>query len=144
MPQPNQYKRLRVLLADDQDSIRALMKMVLKELGLVQVDEAKDGLEALQRLSTQAYDLILCDWNMPKLSGIEVLRNVRDCEETSTLPFLMVTSTSDLKNVKEAMAVGVTDYLVKPFQPQKMMDKVSKVLSESDHHAQVMMVDRLG
>lgn len=136
-------ERKRVLIVDDQGSIRSVLKLTLNELGITLVDSAPDGQEAIQHLSNNAYDLVICDWNMPKVSGLDVLRTIRQCPETKTLPFLMVTSTMEANQVKAALAEGVSDYLVKPFQPKVLSMKVMVILTRSTHVPEVMLVDSI-
>jgi two-component system chemotaxis response regulator CheY len=123
----------KILIADDQGSIRSVFKLVLQDTGFTHIDSATDGADALKHLTCTGYDLIICDWNMPKLSGMEVLQSVRQCEATKTLPFMMVTSSSETERVKVALGEGVSDYLIKPFQPAAFSSKAVKLLATSTH-----------
>lgn len=119
---------LKILLVEDQAEARALLRNMLLELGITQIFEASNGEEALSFLDS-AYDfidLVMCDWNMPSVSGLEVLRDIRKVNES--LPFLMVTGRSDVESVKEAKASGVTAYIRKPFTPKQLEAKLRVML----------------
>jgi two-component system chemotaxis response regulator CheY len=113
--------------------MRSLVRSCLQQRGFHRVIESMDGKEAVEVLRNQPVSLLVCDWNMPKVSGLELLESVRRCDETKTLPFLMLTSVAESTSVKEAILLGVTDYLVKPFQPQQLIDKVIKQMLRSRH-----------
>lgn len=102
-----------------------------------------DGVEGLKFMESHPVDLVICDWNMPKISGLEVLQTVRSCEDTKTLPFLMVTSSSELERVKSAVESGVSDYLIKPFKPAQFGQKVVTMLSKSEHKAKTYKRQRV-
>jgi two-component system chemotaxis response regulator CheY len=125
----------KILIVDDQGSIRSVYKLVLQDMGFSNIDSATDGIDALGYLKTHPYDLVICDWNMPKMSGVEVLQILRDYDATETLPFMMVTSASELDKVREALGEGVSDYLIKPFQPSTFSLKVHDLLKGSTHVA---------
>lgn len=120
---------VRVLLADDEPQAREYVAMVLGDLGVVQVEQTADGRAALAAFSNtpDAYDLIICDWRMPYLSGLEVLKFVRASRPLQ--PFLMVTALSTLVAVEEAMAHDVTAYVAKPFTPEQLEAKVIVLLN---------------
>ncbi|MFP5513931.1 MAG: response regulator [Alphaproteobacteria bacterium] len=120
----------RVLVVDDEDGPRAFVTSVLRELGIGQVDTAVDGQDALQRFQADgaAYDLIVCDWMMPRLSGLDLLKHVR--ETRSDLPFLMVTALATLEAVKKALAHQVSGYIAKPFTPDQLEEKIFLVLAQ--------------
>lgn len=116
--------KLRVLLADDEEAARGYVEMILRDLGVSDITIAADGREALEHFSgaESAYDLIVCDWKMPRLSGISFLKQVRSVHPE--MPFLMVTALASLINVEEAMAHDVTAYIAKPFAPEQLEEKV--------------------
>ncbi len=130
-----------LLIIDDQNSMRSVVKSYFKNMGFEKVATAIDGMDALTYLNRNAVDLIICDWQMPKISGIELLQKIRSFEEMSTMPFLMMTSTSDLSAVQNAVASGVSDYMIKPFQPAQLGYKVVQLLSKSSHKARKLPVD---
>lgn len=130
---PASIKNKRILVVDDQGSIRAVFQSFLKDLGFKNVLCAIDGEDSIHFLEKHAVNLVICDWSMPKLSGLEVLTMVRKAEETRGLPFMMVTSSSEVAKVQQAVELGVSDYLIKPFQPGQLCQKVIDLLSASDY-----------
>lgn len=131
----------RILIVDDQGSIRSVVNSYFKEMGFTNVFTAFDGKDALDFLSQREIDIIICDWQMPKISGFELLEKIRAHTNTQNLPFIMMTSTSDLENVKSAASVGVSDYLIKPFQPAQLGYKVVQLLSKSNYQAKRFTTD---
>jgi two-component system chemotaxis response regulator CheY len=130
---PPHIKKKRLLIVDDQGSMRGVFKAILKDKGFVNIDSRPDGVEALKHLEVNLVDLLICDWNMPRMNGLELLKAIRERDETSKLPFIMVTSSAELARVKEAASSGVTDYLIKPFQPAHFWQKVMTILGESHY-----------
>ena len=124
-----------ILVVDDQGSIRSVVNSYFKEMGFVNVFTAFDGKHALNLLSQHAIDVVICDWQMPKMSGLDLLKLIRNHENTKQLPFIMMTSTSDMENVKNAASFGVSDYLIKPFKPTQLGYKVVQLLGKSGHQA---------
>ena len=123
---------LKILVVDDAAFIRDMVRKTLRaRFPSFSVEEAINGRKAQQSLSKEKFDLILCDWEMPEMSGIELLAWLRK-ERKQTTPFVMVTSRGDKANVVEAVQAGVTDYIGKPFSREKLLNKVIKVLSK--HH----------
>lgn len=116
--------KLRVLLAEDEDAARSYMEMILRDLGVTDITLARDGQEALEIFSghEDSFDLIICDWKMPRLSGVGFLKQVRAVRPN--LPYLMVTALATLIAVEEAMAHDVTAYIAKPFPPEQLEEKV--------------------
>ena len=118
----------RVLLVDDQSEARALTRNMLLELGVTQIFEASDGREALNFIDSafDFVDLVLCDWNMPKMSGVELLRQIRTVDPD--MPFLMITVLGDMDSVVDAKASGVTGYIRKPFSPKQLEAKLRIIM----------------
>lgn len=125
--------KLNFLIADDAGFIRDLVKRALKsQFTQCQIDEAVNGRKAQSLISKNRYDLILCDWEMPEMSGLEVLEWVRDRELEESIdktPFIMVTSRGDKNHVIKAVEAGVNDYIGKPFSNDQLLKKVFKALS---------------
>ena len=125
-------QKLSILVVDDASYIRDLVKRTIRQnLPECQIDEAINGRRANAMLNKKKYDLILCDWEMPEMSGIELLKVIRQQEKQQQLtktPFVMVTSRGDKKNVIEAVQCGVSDYIGKPFTAEHLIAKVSKAL----------------
>jgi len=124
--------KVNVLVVDDASFIRDLIKKGLRSyFPGIQIQEAVNGLKAQQILSTQDFDLILCDWEMPEMSGLELLEWFRQQPQFKTVPFIMVTSRGDKDNVVQAIQAGVTDYVGKPFTQEQLTSKVTKALTRS-------------
>ena len=126
-------QKLSFLVVDDASFIRDLVKRTLKsQFTQCHIDEAINGRKAQSQLKKRQYDLILCDWEMPEMSGIEVLQWLREYEtdhEQAKTPFIMVTSRGDKDNVVQAVQSGVSDYIGKPFSSEQLLKKVFKLLS---------------
>lgn len=124
--------KVSVLVVDDALFIRDLLKKSLRaNFPGIQIEEAVNGLKAKQILSNQSFDLILCDWEMPEMSGLELLEWFRQQPQFKTVPFVMVTSRGDKENVVQAIQAGVTDYVGKPFTQEQLTSKVTKALTRS-------------
>lgn len=120
---------LRVLVVDDATFVRDLVKRTMRShFPQITLDEAINGRKAQVLMSKQVYDLILCDWEMPEMSGLELLRWARAHDHYKKIPFVMVTSRGDRGHVVEAVQEGVSDYLGKPFSAEMLTQKVSKAL----------------
>lgn len=121
--------KVRVLVVDDASFIRDLVKKGLRDhFPGIQIEEAINGRKAQQMLSRQPVDLILCDWEMPEMSGLELLVWCREQAELKGVPFIMVTSRGDKENVVQAIQAGVSDYIGKPFSNDQLITKVKKAL----------------
>lgn len=121
---------LRVLVIDDMEAMRQMEVSCLKDIGVMQVVSANNGEQAWRLLQQQPVDLIICDWDMPQLNGLQLLKRVRQADRISHIPFIMVTANSEGALVKRAVVDGVSDYLVKPFQPRDLGYRVIKVLHQ--------------
>lgn len=125
-------KDIRILVIDDMPSIRDLVKNQLKSMGYNTILEAQDGEEGLAVLNKQlsngeAIQLVISDWNMPKLKGLELLKKVRATNEFKDLPFVLLTSEAEREQVTEAVLSGVSQYVVKPFSAKIFEDKLKTV-----------------
>ncbi|MFZ5669519.1 MAG: response regulator [Pseudomonadota bacterium] len=118
---------LETLIVDDQRSVRALVRACLMDMGFVKIAEAEDGAQALQVLSIYRKHLILSDLNMPNLDGLGLLRAVRNNPVTAKTAFIMLTSRADTALVKEAVQLGVNNYIVKPFTLDALRRKIEAV-----------------
>lgn len=125
-------KKIRLLIVDDAKFIRDLVQKTLRnEYSAMEITEAVDGRKAQNILQNNSFDLILCDWEMPEMSGIELLQWVRNQENLKQQPFVLVTSLDQKENVVEALQAGVNDYITKPFTPEQLINKVMKQLIKS-------------
>ncbi len=124
-------KKIPILVVDDFSTMRRIVKTALRQLGFENVTEAEDGVAALQRLkhSGQNFQLIISDWNMPNMMGIDLLKAVRADESIRKIPFVMVTAEAQQENVIEAAKAGVTNYIVKPFTTEALQQKLEAVFS---------------
>lgn len=118
---------MRVLIVDDFSTMRRIVKNILRQLGFNNVTEADDGTTAWETLNREKIDFIVSDWNMPQMTGIELLRKVRASEEFAHLPFLMVTAEAQQENILEAVQAKVSNYIVKPFTAETMKQKIDKI-----------------
>jgi two-component system chemotaxis response regulator CheY len=118
---------LKFLVVDDFSTMRRIVRNLLKELGFTNVDEAEDGVAALQKLRGGSFDFIVSDWNMPNMTGIELLRTVRADPALKHLPMLMVTAEAKKENIVEAAQAGASGYIVKPFTAATLDEKLNKI-----------------
>lgn len=119
---------MRILLVDDQASMRNLIRYSLQQLGIRNVAEARNGQEALDALAVNRYDLIVSDWNMDVVDGLELLKAVRANPLTQKTPFIMSTANKDRAKVAEAVQAGVNNYIVKPFNVETLRKKIEQVV----------------
>ena len=117
----------RVLIIDDSKTNRAYIKMALQELGIANITEAQDGGQALLYLGGNQVDLVVLDWEMPNISGIQVLKALRDDIKTAELPVIMCTSNADGDHLVEAIEAGCSGYIVKPFQDGTFEKKLTEL-----------------
>ncbi|HLA26723.1 MAG TPA: response regulator [Syntrophales bacterium] len=123
-------KDIKILVVDDFATMRKLVRNLLKQAGYENIVEAEDGVAALRILKSQKVDVIISDWNMPNMTGIELLKAVRADEETGKMPFLMVTAEASQDNVIAAVKAGVSNYIVKPFTAEVLNEKITKILEK--------------
>ena len=120
---------MRSLIVDDFSTMRRIIKNILRQLDLNNVVEADDGTTAWEVLNKDHIDFIISDWNMPQMTGIELLRKVRASEDFGHLPFLMVTAEAQQSNIIEAAQARVSNYIVKPFTAETMKQKIDKIFA---------------
>ncbi len=126
-------KDMNVLIVDDYNTMLRIIKNLLKQLGFSNVDEATDGTMALGKIKEKTYGLVISDWNMEPMTGIDLLKQVRGSGEPyKDVPFIMVTAESKTENVVAAKQAGVNNYIVKPFNAETLKTKMSAVLGEFD------------
>ena len=118
---------MKVLLVDDFSTMRRIIKNLLKEVGFADIDEAENGSAAFDKLKAGNFDFVISDWNMPVMTGIELLRAVRADEGLKEMPFLMVTAEAKQENIVEALQAGVSNYIVKPFTSNTLQEKLEKI-----------------
>lgn len=120
--------KMRILVVDDFSTMRRIVRNLLKENGFTNVDEAEDGSAALHKLKNGHYDFVISDWNMPNMTGIELLEAVRKDSTLKHLPFLMITAEAKRENIIAAAQAGASGYIVKPFTASTLDEKLSKIL----------------
>ena len=120
---------IKVLVVDDMSTMRRILKNVLRQIGFSDIIEAENGQDALTKLKAGGFGLVVSDWNMPVMQGIELLRAVRADAELKTLPFLMVTAEAQKENLIEAVQAGVSNYVVKPFTAEVLQGKLEKIFA---------------
>ena len=123
-------KDMKILVVDDFTTMRKVVRNLLKQGGYENVVEAEDGVAALKVIKSQQIDFIISDWNMPNMTGIELLKAVRADAEISDTPFLMVTAEALQDNVIAAVKAGVSNYIVKPFTAEVLSEKIAKILEK--------------
>ncbi len=121
---------MNILVVDDFSTMRRIIKNILRKEGFENIIEADDGTTALEILKKEKIHLIISDWNMPHMSGLELLKAVRNSQEWKNLPFLMVTAEGQKQNVIEAVKHQVSNYIVKPFTEATLMEKINKIFEK--------------
>jgi two-component system chemotaxis response regulator CheY len=124
-------KTIRVLVVDDYKTMTRIIRNLLKQIEVNDSDEAADGNEALAKLRASNFDLVISDWNMAPMTGLQLLQEVRADNRLKSTPFIMITAESKAENVVAAKAAGVSNYIVKPFNAETLRDKIEKVLAHA-------------
>lgn len=123
-------KNMKILMVDDFATMRKVIKNLLKQTGYNNIVEAEDGVDALKVLKSGKVDFIISDWNMPNMTGLELLKAVRADKDLTGLPFLMVTAEGLQENVVAAVKAGVSNYIVKPFTAEVLNEKIEKIIAK--------------
>jgi len=118
---------MEVLVVDDASAIRRIVRSLLKELGFKNIREAENGQTALDELKRKKADFVVCDWNMPVMTGIDLLRAIRADDALKSVPVLMVTAETKQEHIIEAVQAGVSNYIIKPFNAQTLQEKLNKI-----------------
>lgn len=126
---------MKILVVDDMATMRKIIKNMLSQIGFTKITEADDGATAWPLLeqakeSGEPYEFVVSDWNMPQMSGLDLLKKVRSTEGMNTLPFLMITAESEQGNVVIAVKAGVSNFIVKPFSAQVLKEKIDKIFNK--------------
>ena len=120
---------MKVLIVDDFATMRRILKNILRQIGFTNISEADNGRNALKELKKDDYGLVLCDWNMPDVSGIDLLKSMKSDDSLKGIPFIMVTAEAQKENIIEAVKAGVSSYIVKPFTAETVGEKLNKVFT---------------
>lgn len=118
---------MKVLTVDDFSTMRRIIRNILRQLGFSNISEAEDGAAALKLLENDPVDFVISDWNMPNMTGIELLRAIRANEKLQKIPVLLVTAEALKENVVEAVKAGVNGYIVKPFTAETLKEKIDAI-----------------
>lgn len=117
---------MKILIVDDFATMRKILKNILTQIGFKNIMEAEVGNEALRALKKEKFDLVLCDWSMPEMPGIELLEKIRSDQELKEIPFIMVTAEAKKEKILEAVKAGVSNYIVKPFTTETADEKLKQ------------------
>jgi two-component system chemotaxis response regulator CheY len=126
---------LRILVVDDFSTMRRIVRTLLKEIGYSNSDEAEDGARALQKLRAEKFDFVVSDWNMPNMTGIDLLKEIRADAQLKHLPVLMITAEARKENIIEAAQAGASGYIVKPFTAATLDEKLKKIFKTLEEKA---------
>ena len=126
---------MRILVVDDFSTMRRIVRNLLKEIGYGNSDEAEDGVRALQKLKAEKFDFVVSDWNMPNMTGIELLKAIRADDALRHLPVLMITAEARKENIIEAAEAGASGYIVKPFTANTLDEKLKKIMKTLEKKA---------
>ncbi len=118
---------IRILVVDDMSTMRRIIRTILNQLGYSNIEEAENGKQALAKLKKEKFDFVVTDWNMPEMDGLSLVKAIRSDDELKHIPVLMVTAEAKKENVMEALKAGVNNYIVKPFTPEVLKEKMEKV-----------------
>ena len=124
-------RNMKVLVVDDYKTMTRIIRNLLKQIDVNDSDEASDGVEALAKLRAGTFDLVISDWNMQPMTGLDLLKEVRADSRLKQTPFIMVTAESKTENVVAAKQAGVSNYIVKPFNAETLRDKIAKVMVDA-------------
>lgn len=118
---------MKILVVDDMVTMRRIVKNILRQLGFSNIDEAENGQEALQKLRSDTFGCVVSDWNMPVMTGIDMLRAIKADEKLKAIPVLIVTGKAQQSNLVEAVQAGASNYIVKPFTVETMQEKLGSI-----------------
>ncbi len=119
---------IKVLVVDDSSTMRRIISKILKKMDITEIFQASDGVDALSLLSSNSVDLILLDWNMPRMNGLGLVKNLRENSKFNSTSIIMVTTEAERSSVVEAVKAGANNYLAKPFTPDALIIKIKETL----------------
>lgn len=120
-------KNMRILVVDDFNTMRRIVKNILKQLGFENIGEAENGQEALEVLKKEKFDFVITDWNMPVMTGLDLLKAIKADAALKDIPVMMVTAEAQQQNIVEAVKSGAGNYIVKPFTAEVLEEKINKI-----------------
>ena len=121
---------MKVLVVDDFATMRKIVRNILKQIGFTNIVEADDGANAMSIIKEDTIDFVVTDWNMPNMTGLELLKNIRATEKAKNMPVLMVTAEGLSENVVDAVKAGVDNYIVKPFTAETVQAKIEQIFAK--------------
>jgi two-component system chemotaxis response regulator CheY len=127
--------KMKFLVVDDFSTMRRIVRNLLKELGFLNVDEAEDGVVAMQKLNSDNFDFVVTDWNMPNMDGLQLLQAIRAHGQLKHLPVLMITAEAKKENIIAAAQAGASGYIVKPFTAATLNEKLNKIFEKMEKAA---------
>ena len=127
--------KMKFLVVDDFSTMRRIVRNLLKELGFLNVDEAEDGAIALAKLTSEHFDFVVTDWNMPNMDGLTLLKKIRADDALKHLPVLMITAEAKKENIIAAAQAGASGYIVKPFTAATLSEKLNKIFEKLEKEA---------
>ena len=122
-------KNMKILIVDDFSTMRRIIRNILKQLEFINVEEAEDGSVAFEKLKDADYDLLITDWNMPNMTGLDLLKEIRANEKLKDLKVLLVTAVAEKENIIQAAQAGANEYVVKPFTADVLGQKINKIFA---------------
>ena len=120
----------RILIVDDSDMTRRLISTAIRRLGDIEYEEAKDGFEAIQKLSTKLFDLLFVDINMPNINGLELIDYCKQSEQYQQIPIIIISTEDSLKDQEKGLALGASDYLMKPIQLDRLIEMIKNTIGQ--------------
>lgn len=120
-------RKIKILIVDDHAATRELVRAILRSTGFTELAQAENGAAAIDYIDHNQVDLVVCDWNMPVVTGLEVLKAVRDRHAMKNIPFIMLTAEAYRESLTAAVQAGVSDYIAKPFTADTLLSKISRV-----------------
>ncbi len=120
-------QNMKILVVDDFSTMRRIVRNILKQLGFTNIEDAEDGDVALEKLKDNEFDFVITDWNMPNMTGLDLLKNIRSDDKLKDLKVLLVTAEAEKENVVQAAQAGVNDYVVKPFTADVLQQKIDLI-----------------
>jgi two-component system chemotaxis response regulator CheY len=120
---------IKILIVDDMSTMRRIVKNALKQIGYSNMEEAEDGNSALAKLRAESFNFVVSDWNMPNMTGLDLLKAIRADAALKAIPVLMVTAEAKQENIVEAVQAGVSNYIVKPFTAETLKEKIDKIFA---------------
>jgi two-component system chemotaxis response regulator CheY len=120
---------MKILVVDDFSTMRRIVRNILKQLGFSNIEDAEDGDVALEKLKQGDYEFVITDWNMPNMTGLDLLKNIRADDKLKDTKVLLVTAEAEKENVVQAAQAGVNDYVVKPFTADVLQQKIDRIFS---------------